>query len=721
MPKGTLRVRVIGDSSGLNRTLRKAEGSVRGFGGKLAAVGVRAAAAGAAITAAVGVASVKAFGDFDAALNQSVAIMGNVSSAMRDDMASAAREVAKSTTISAKDAAEGFFFLASAGLDAKASIAALPQVAKFAQAGMFDMALATDLATDAQSALGLAVKNPTKNLNNLTRVTDVLVKANTLANASVQQFSEALTNKAGAALKVTGKSIEEGVAVLAAFADQGLKGAAAGEALNIVLRDVTRAAEANSEKWKALGIDVFDAEGNLKNMSAVIAELEGGLGGLSDAQLAATLDNLGLTRAVGSNIKLLLGSSDAVKNYEKQLRKAGGATSEVADKQLETFNAQVQLLKNRLTDVAITIGGKVAPVLLRAFDRVSEWWSKNGPAIVATAKDVWNKVVEFARPIVERARRLFDLVRDNFDSIRDKASEVWSQVAAVVGLAFEAIKSAVEAALEFVRAIWENFGDRIVNLVSALWTNVTRIIKGAFQVVKGIFDVFLAILKGDWSRAWEGVKSIVRGVWNAIIGIVKGAWAVVSNVVIAGARMVRGVWSRIWNSIGSAFAAVWEGMKSVARGAANFIIGNVVNPIIDAINVVIRNLNRISPFSDVSEVQKLSLIGEDREPGTAFGGEARPRGFQHGGRVHGTGPDTIPALLRPGEVVLRPEQARGLREGGGRDRGRDREDDARLARAVAAAVRSELAKVRIELDGKAVAKFVDRSLGTATLAQNRAG
>ncbi|MFW6202558.1 MAG: phage tail tape measure protein, partial [Gemmatimonadota bacterium] len=106
--------------------------------------------------AGMGAAAVKSFADFDDAMTQSLAIMGDVSDAMRQDMAEAARAVARTTTTSATDAAESYFFLASAGLDASQSVAALPQVARFAQAGMFDMSRATDLATDAQSALGLA-------------------------------------------------------------------------------------------------------------------------------------------------------------------------------------------------------------------------------------------------------------------------------------------------------------------------------------------------------------------------------------------------------------------------------------------------------------------------------------------------------------------------------------------------------------------------------------
>lgn len=332
---------------------------------KLGATAANVAAGGLAALGVATVASVKAFADFDAEMTKSLAIMGNVSDTLQDDMAEAAREVAKATTFSANEAAEAYFFLASAGLDATQSIQAMPKVAQFAQAGMFDMALATDLLTDAQSALGLSVDDTAENMANMARLSDVLVGANTLANASVQQFSEALTNKAGAALRVTNKDVEEGVAVLALFADAGLKGTEAGEALNIVLRDVTRAAARNTEGFEALGLSVLDSDGNLRNMADVVESFTNVLTPMSDAQRAATLENLGLTRAVGNNIQLLLGGEDAIREYEASLRSMGGITEEVASKQLETLNAQLGLLKSAFVDVGIEIGERLEPTITR--------------------------------------------------------------------------------------------------------------------------------------------------------------------------------------------------------------------------------------------------------------------------------------------------------------------------------------------------------------------
>jgi TP901 family phage tail tape measure protein len=334
---------------------------------KLQPLGLMGVAVGGALAAGIGV-GIKAFADFDAKMSESLAIMGDISGSMRKEMEDTAREVGRTTLASASEAAESYFFLASAGLDAAQSVAALPRVAKFAQAGMFDMARATDLATDAQSALGLTSQDAAENLDNLTRVTDVFVKANQLANTSVEQVSEAITNKAGAALRTFNKDVEEGAAVLALYADRGVKGAAAGEGLNVMLRDITRAAEINKAGFARLGIEVFDAQGNLKNLADVIEELDGAFSQMSDGQMAAELAALGLTRAVGDQIRILGGGADAVRAYEEELRNAEGAVDEVAGKQLENFNAQLALLKSNLLDVAMGIGQAVLPVMSAMVD-----------------------------------------------------------------------------------------------------------------------------------------------------------------------------------------------------------------------------------------------------------------------------------------------------------------------------------------------------------------
>lgn len=357
------RIVLSGDTVALTRSLAGAEAAMKQAGQRMSAIGRNLSTKVTLPLLAVGVGSIKAFADFDDAMIQSQAIMTDLTDTLRNEMVVAAKEVARATTTSSKAAAESFFFLASAGLTAEQSIAALPQVARFAQAGMFGMALATDLATDAQSALGLTVDDARQNLVNLTRVTDVLVKANTLANATVLQFSESLTREAGAALKTFNIDIEEGVAVLAAFADQGVKGQVAGSGLSRILRLMTAAAVNNKKEMKLLGIEVFDADKNIRNLADIIEDLEEGLGSMADAERVAALESIGFTARVQGIILPLLGTSQAIREYEEGLRGAAGITKEIADKQLQSFSAQLKLTWNQIVLAANAAGEVMAPAI----------------------------------------------------------------------------------------------------------------------------------------------------------------------------------------------------------------------------------------------------------------------------------------------------------------------------------------------------------------------
>ena len=300
--------------------------------------------------------TIKTFGDFDQAMTESTAIMGKLSDEMKNRMTDAAKEIAKQTTFSATEAAESFFFLASAGLSAEQSIAALPRVAKFAQAGAFDMARATDLLTDAQSALGLTVEDTAQNMENMNRVSDVLVKANTLANAKVEEFSEALTNRAGAALRLLNKDLEEGVAVLGVFADQGIKGQRAGEQLSIVLRDLQSASLDNKEAFQAANVAVFDQAEKVRNLADITDDLTRRLAPMTDEQKKAELAMLGFQDRSQAAILQLVGLGGQIRKYEEELRNAGGITEEVSEKQLEGFNAKIKQLGNAITNLQISIG-----------------------------------------------------------------------------------------------------------------------------------------------------------------------------------------------------------------------------------------------------------------------------------------------------------------------------------------------------------------------------
>lgn len=355
-------------------------------------------------------AAIDAWKGFDEAMVNSLAIMGDVSVALREDMADAAREMAMVSTFSATEVAEAYFYLASAGLNAAQSLGVLDQAVTFAQAGNFDLAQATDLLTDAQSAMGLVVRDAAGNIlasyedasgamtgfaEQNKRVSDVLVKANTLANATVEQFSQALTTKAAAAARQFGISIEETTSVLAVFADQGLKGQAAGTAFSMMLRDLTTKAIRNGDAFEAMGIEVFDSSGEFTSFASIIGQMEQAFSGMSDEQRRASLLQLGFTDRSVAATSALIGTSSQISRYNEGLNDAAGITEEVAQNQLESFAAKLELVKSRLLDVAINAGQRFNEFL----NDNSERFNELGSSITSAVQSIGSAVGNIAGPI----------------------------------------------------------------------------------------------------------------------------------------------------------------------------------------------------------------------------------------------------------------------------------------------------------------------------------
>ena len=511
----TVTVRFLGNASALNTVIGRVDQRLSGLARLVNRISIAMAVA---VTTAIG-SAVSSFVDFDDKMTQSLAIMGNVSDALQKDMSAAAIEVGKTTRLSASEAAESYFFLASAGLDAKESLEAMPAVAAFAQAGMFDMALATDLVTDAQSALGLKSEDSAQNLENLVRVSDALVKSNTLANASVQQFSEALTADAASSLKIVNKDMEEGLAVLAAWADQGTKGAAAGTALGIVLRDLKTKSVENADAFAKAGVSVFDSAGEMRNMADIVEDLENAFGDLSSEDAQKGLLDLGFSDRNLKRLQQLFGTSDAIREYEAELRNAGGTTEEVAKKQLNSISAQFDLLKGTIEGVALTTVERFKPGIISALQGVRDWWDRNGQAITDWFDKAIGRIVTWWEStgrgalltIISAFGRFGQLVLAALRVI----SDWWDQNGATV---MATIRSAVEGVFKFLSEWWAENGDGLITFLKDFGTAAEE----AFTIISEW-----------WGENGAEVTNGLRALGSAVGWIIRklGEWKVISNAV----------------------------------------------------------------------------------------------------------------------------------------------------------------------------------------------
>jgi TP901 family phage tail tape measure protein len=648
--------------------LRQAEKDLKGFASGIGKTVLGATAA----VAGIGIASIKAFADFDAAMNQSIAIMGNVSDTLRGDMSDAAREVAKTTTFSAEQAAESYFFLASAGLDAEQSIAALPVVARFAQAGMFDMATATDLLTDAQSALGLTSDDTAENLENMAGLGDVLVKANTLANASVSQFSEALTNKAGASMRSLNIDMEEGVAVLAVFADQGIKGSEAGTTFNATIRGLTQGVAKNAEEFAEMGIEVFNAQGEMNNMADIVGDMEGALDGMSVEQQRATLSQLGFTEETLAGALALIGNSEKLREYEGQLRDAGGTAEDVANKQLQTFSAQLGILGDFVTDVGISIGQELGPVMEDLVEQLKPVIEEIGAALIPAFKALTPSIgllVGALPGLITALIPILPVMVDIAAVVLELGLQLLPIFLEVINLLLPGLSQLTAFMVENSSAV-ATAALVIGGLVIAFQAfntiaRISQLATLAFSAAKGIATV--AVKAFNLALKANPIGIVITLIAALIAGLVyfftqtefgQKIWEIFSEFFLSTVQAIGDLFSYIftewlpgiWQGFVDYLGSAWEGFKDgfftvlgavgdFFKNAINGYIGmfeSFVNFFLSGINLIIRGLNKIkvnlpgTPFTppltigvNIPEIPKISI------PRLAEGGivPARPGGI----------------------------------------------------------------------------------------------
>lgn len=467
-----LVVKLVGDSTSYQRMITKAIGqtrslslAVKGVGRNISALGGKFRSLGMSaslylttpLTMLAGL-GIKSFASFDKAMTESTAIMKVTSDqvkALKDQAVSLSSKAPQS----AAELARSYYYLASAGKNAEQSMALLPKVMQFATAGAFDMAKATDLLTDAQSALGLTSKDAAEDAKNLTKLSDMLVGANTLANASVEQFSIALTSKAGSAFKSYNIQMEDGIALLAAYADQGIKAELAGNLTSRFLLLLTKAAQDNAAEFDRLGVRVFDASGEFRSFADIIEDVENALRGKGTKEKASILRSLGFEARVQQAILPLIGASGKLRDYNKALGEMGGLTDRVANEQLKSFSNQMKILWNNVTNAAMSIGETLAPYIEQLAGKIksaTEWWRKLNPQAKRTIILVGAVVAAIGPALIS-----LGLITGAIGSVISLVGTLLSPLALAVGVVVSGIVA------------WAFVIEQLTGSLSSLWKEVS--------------------------------------------------------------------------------------------------------------------------------------------------------------------------------------------------------------------------------------------------------
>lgn len=262
---------------------------VASFGAMTASIGQKIASLGQAFlpftmyTGMIGGYAVKIAADFEKSMS-SVRAITRATQGEFEKLSDTARNLAKVTIFTASESAEALQFLALAGYDTNQACAALPEILSLAQAGCMELSLASDLATDSLSSLGYVGEDAVKALPDyLDRVAATAANANT----SIEQLMQAYI-KVGGQVDNLEIDVNAGMgtsaAMLGVLANRGIKAEQAGNSLNSILINMVKKSGESAKALKALGVSMFDAEGNTRNIEEVMKDLAKALSGCTEEE-----------------------------------------------------------------------------------------------------------------------------------------------------------------------------------------------------------------------------------------------------------------------------------------------------------------------------------------------------------------------------------------------------------------------------------------------------
>ncbi|MBQ5919124.1 MAG: phage tail tape measure protein [Lachnospiraceae bacterium] len=298
--------------------------------------------------------SVAVGAEFEQAMANVKAITGSTGESFTQ-LTDFARELGKTTMMSAQESAEAMSFLGMAGWDTTQIMAGLPNILNLTIASGRDFATVADIVSDNLTAFGMSADESG-------RYTDALAYAMSNANVNMDTLGESLKYIAPVASSA-GFSMEETVSAVMALGDAGIKGSQAGTTLRTVMLNLTGANEKATAKLKELGVEIFDSSGKTRSFNAIIKDLEGALEGMTDAQKTATLNTIVGKTAISGFSTLVNQGADKLNEYTKGIRNSSGATQEMADTMGDTLQGKIKLFQSAVQELQISISDKLAPAL----------------------------------------------------------------------------------------------------------------------------------------------------------------------------------------------------------------------------------------------------------------------------------------------------------------------------------------------------------------------
>lgn len=296
--------------------------------------------------------TINTYKDFEAAMYQVKAVSGATGTEF-DKLTEKAKYMGATTKFTAKEAAEGFNYMAMAGWKTDDMLNGIEGIMNLAAASGEDLGTTSDIVTDALTAFGLKASDSG-------HFADVLAQASSNANTNVSMLGESFKYVApvAGAMKY---SVEDVSLALGLMANASVKGSMAGTALKTSLARMAAPTDKISGAMSKYGISLTDSKGKMKTLKELMDNVRGSLGGLAEAEQTAAASIIFGKEAMAGMLSIVNASEKDYKNLTKAVNNADGAAQEMAETMLDNLEGSITLLQSAADGVKNEIGERLSP------------------------------------------------------------------------------------------------------------------------------------------------------------------------------------------------------------------------------------------------------------------------------------------------------------------------------------------------------------------------
>jgi TP901 family phage tail tape measure protein len=243
----------------------------------------------------------------------------------------------KGSMFTPKEATEGLYALAQAGMSAKDSLAALPAVMSLAVVGDVKMG-------DAAQALTSIMHSFRMDKNQIGEIGDVIAKTAAISSTSVSGVMESMKQASTVGDRYN-ISLQETSAALTVLANRGIVNTSEGTAFRNAMNELAVQTQKGKAVIHELNLELNDSFGKLKPLPDLLTELRNKMSNLNDKSLTEALDTMFGER--GSKfIAPIMKDVDEFKRALEEIKQSSGFMTVVQAEAESTMEGSLRKLKS---------------------------------------------------------------------------------------------------------------------------------------------------------------------------------------------------------------------------------------------------------------------------------------------------------------------------------------------------------------------------------------